>query len=172
MPRATVSKTIVPARDCHVASLLAMTCTVVPARGRTHRCAPTGRNELTDKSEFALRCLMRNTISISQETDFMHGFGHFDEGRRSASKKVALRTVKFRRKSAFSEQFRQFFPKNSLHNICYAKAKQIMGTEFLLCIHVYIQQNFPLSENVGRNYCLQMHSFAHYAQACAQANKK
>ena len=98
-------------------------------------------------------------------------FGHFDEGGRSGSEKVTLRTVKFRRKSAISEQFRQFFPQNGLHNIDYMKVKQIMGTEFSLCIHAYIQQKFPLSENVERNFRLQMHSFAHYAQACAQANK-
>ena len=101
----------------------------------------------------------------------MHSFGHFDEGGRRGAEKVALRAEKIRHAKAHSEQFRQFFPQISLHNIYYVKVKQIIGTEFLLCIHAYIQQKFALEGN-GKVYkCLQMHTFAHYAQSCAQDNK-
>ena len=53
---------------------------------------------------------MRNSISISQETDSIRCFRHFDEGGRSGSEKVALRAEKIRRASTISEQFRHFFP--------------------------------------------------------------
>ena len=137
----------------------------MPFPYKTNSNTPINRNLLWCCGIFS-----RNSISISHAAVLIHKIRHFDEGCRAASEKVVLRAVKFRRRAVFSELFRQFFPLIGLHNINYWNTKRIMATEFSLCIHEYIQPKISLYSEHKTRKRLQMHTFAHYAQSCAQGN--